>query len=309
MSAVLEPVETDVQLRTLPRWKAAAALACALLLSLLFLASGAWKLSDLDATSERMVQSLVPAALSLPASIAVAVCETCTGILLLIPRCRRWGAWLAALMLAAFMIYIGVLYNRLLGEDCNCFPWVRRVVGPVFFAGDGVMLLLAAIAGRWSARSHGWRRAGLILAGVCALAAGAYAVSSIRRAAAGAPETALVDGKPLRLRAGRILLYFFDPECSHCYTVAHEMAARNWGGTRIVVLATREQQYTAGFLADTGLRAGISPDAGMLRKTFPFTDPPYAVALHRGRAVAQFNSGQMEGEGYYDALRSLGFVK
>lgn len=51
--------------------------------------------------------------------MAVPAFETLTGILLLIPRYRRWGAWLAAVMLIAFMVYIGVLYDRLLGDDCN----------------------------------------------------------------------------------------------------------------------------------------------------------------------------------------------
>jgi hypothetical protein len=42
---------------------------------------------------------------------------------------------------------------------------------------------------------------------------------------------------------------------------------------------------------------------------FPFTDPSYAVALDEGRAVATFNSGQMEGEAYYGTLTRLGHLK
>ena len=110
-------------------WKSRAGAVSAVILSLLFFASGIWKLTDLDATAERMVQSLIPVALSVPAAIAVAIAETFTGVLLLIPRFRRWGSWIAGLMLIAFMIYIGVLYDRLTGEDCNCFPWIQRVVG------------------------------------------------------------------------------------------------------------------------------------------------------------------------------------
>jgi uncharacterized membrane protein YphA (DoxX/SURF4 family) len=283
-------------------------MACAAALSLLFLASGIWKFSDLDSTAERMVQSLIPVALSMPAAIAVAVFETFTGVLLLVPRCRRWGAWLAGMMLVAFMIYIGVLYDRLIGEDCNCFPWIRRVVGPVFFAGDGAMLVLAAGAGWWSGRSSGWRRAGVLLLSVLLLAAGSYSASLYRRGRADVPETATVDGKSFNLRQGRVLLYFFDPECTHCYTVAREMATRQWGATRIIVLATREQRFTPSFLADTGLRAGISPDGEPLRRIFAFSDPPYAVALDRGKAVATFNSGQMEGSAYYEKLRTLGHL-
>jgi len=309
MTTVMGRSQARARFGLLPRWKERTAAVCAIALGLLFLASGVWKFSDLDATAERMVQSLIPTALSMPAAIAVAVCETITAALLLVPRHRRWGAWLAGLMLAAFMIYIGVLYDRLLGEDCNCFPWIRRVVGPLFFIGDGAMLILAVVAGWWSEKSYGWRRTGLTLLFVLVLAAASFAVTSYRRGHADAPETAVVDGQLLNLRSGRVVLYFFDPECSHCYAVAREMARRSWGSTRIVVLATREQRFTSSFLADTGLRAGISPDGTSLREVFPFTNPPYAVALERGKAVATFNSGQMEGKTYYDALRSLGYLK
>jgi uncharacterized membrane protein YphA (DoxX/SURF4 family) len=290
------------------RGKSIAGAVSAVALSLLFLASGIWKLTDLDATAERMIQTLVPVALSLPAALAVAVCETFTGVLLLIPRYRRWGAWIAGLMLVAFMIYIGVLYHRLLGEDCNCFPWIRRVVGPAFFAGDAAMLALAGLAGWWSIKSQGWRRAALILGCVCLVACGSYATSVIRRSRADVPETAVVDGTRLNLRQGRLILYFFDPECTHCLAVARAMSKRCWGATRIVVFPTREQRFASAFLEDAGLSAGISPDAVLLRKTLPFTEPPFAVALDRGKVVGTFNSGQMEGEGYYAALKRLGHL-
>jgi uncharacterized membrane protein len=293
----------------LTRGRSIAGAVSATILSLLFLASGIWKLTDLDATAERMVQSLVPVSLSMLAALTVAVAETFAAVLLLIPRYRRWGAWIAGLMLVAFMIYIGVLYDRLLGEDCNCFPWIRRVVGPAFFAGDAGMVVLAVAAGWWSVKSRGWRRAALILCCVCLVACGSYAVSAIRRSRADAPETAIVDGRPLKLREGRVLLYFFDPECSHCLAVAREMSRHSWGATRIVVLPTRELRFASGFLEEAGLRAGISPDAASLRKALPFADPPYAVALDRGRVVATFNSGQMVGEGYYGALKRLGHLE
>jgi hypothetical protein len=244
-----------------------------------------------------------------PVALAVAICETFAGILLLIPRYRRWGAWIAALMLLAFMIYIGALYDRLTGEDCNCFPWIRRVVGPAFFAGDAAMVALAGLAAWCSRKSQGLLRAAMVFCCVCVVAGGSYAVSAIRRIHADAPETAIVDGQPFNLRQGRVLLYFFDPQCSTCYAVAHAMSKRRWGATRIVILPTREQRYASAFLNDSGIRAGISPDAESLRKTFPFADPPYAVALDRGKAIATFNSGQMEDAGYYETLKRLGYVQ
>ena len=38
-------------------------------------------------------------------------------------------------------------YNTLAGKDCSCFPLVKRSIGPGFFIGDMVMLLMAALAG------------------------------------------------------------------------------------------------------------------------------------------------------------------
>jgi len=308
MNTVEEVVAARPASGRLTRGKSIAGAVSATILSLLFLASGIWKLTDLDATAERMIQTLVPVSLSMLAALTVPVAETFAGVLLLIPRYRRWGAWIAGLMLVAFMVYIGVLYNRLLGEDCNCFPWIRRVVGPAFFAGDAAMLALAGMAGWWSVKSQGGRRAALILGCVCLVACGSYAVSAIRRSRADVPETAVVDGNRLNLRQGRLLLYFFDPECTHCLAVAREMSRRSWGATRIVVLPAREQRFASSFLEEAGLRAGISPDAASLRKALPFADPPYAVALDRGRVVATFNSGQMEGEGYYATLKRLGHL-
>jgi uncharacterized membrane protein YphA (DoxX/SURF4 family) len=277
-------------------------------LSLVFLVSGIWKLTDLNGTGERIIQLLVPVSLSLPTAIAAAVAETLTGALLLLPRYRRWGAWLAAAMLIVFMVYFAFLYDRLLGEDCSCFPWVARVVGPAFFAGDAVMLGLALAAAMWSQKARGVRQVALIAGCLCLIAAVSYGVSATRRSSADVPETAVVDGSPLTLRHGRILLYFFDPECMHCYAVAQKMAKQNWGGTRVVVLPTREQRFARAFLEDTGLHAGISSDAVVLRKALSFTDPPYAVALDGGRVVATFNSGQMELEDYYQSLKRLGHI-
>jgi uncharacterized membrane protein YphA (DoxX/SURF4 family) len=290
------------------RLKAAASATAALVLSLVFLASGIWKVTDLNGTAERVIQLLVPVPLSLPAAFAAAVAETFAGVLLLIPRFRRWGAWLAALMLIVFMAYFAVFYDRLLGEDCSCFPWVERLVGPAFFIGDAIMLALAVVAAWWSPKARRLRQAALVFSCLCLTAVASYGVSAIQRSGSTVPETAIVDGRPRTLRDGRLLLYFFDPECMHCYAVARRMANQNWGATRVVVLPTRERRFARAFLDDTGLQAGISPDADALRKSFAFTDPPYAIALDHGKAVATFNSGQMELDGFYQSLKRHGHI-
>src|SRR5277367_272665 len=120
----------------------------------------------------RMVEDLrVPYHLSMYATLALAVSETLAGALVLIPKFRRWGASLAALLLVVFMIYIGINYSALVGKECSCFPWVKRTIGPGFFAGDAAMLLAAIVAAWWSKPPDGVRRAGVVLAVVAALTA------------------------------------------------------------------------------------------------------------------------------------------
>jgi uncharacterized membrane protein YphA (DoxX/SURF4 family) len=291
------------------RWQIIAGHASAVLLALLFLASGLWKMLELESAAERMVQSLVPVPLSLPVAVMVSVAETFVAVLLLLPGLRRWGAWLAGLMLVVFMAYIGIFYHRLLGEDCNCFPWIRRMVGPGFFAGDAGMLALAVLAGWRARRPRGVRLAAGILAGMLALALASHAISAFQRARIAAPESILVDGSACRLREGRFLLYFFDPECSHCEKVAREMARQVWMGARVITVPTAQPQFAGDFLRDSGLRVAVSSDADLLRARFPFTDSPYAVALVNGRRAATFNSGQLEGARYYGTLRKLGFIR
>ena len=48
------------------------------------------------------------------------------------------------------MLGIGYFYHALVGQECSCFPIIKRTVGPGFFVGDGIMLLLALAAFFWS---------------------------------------------------------------------------------------------------------------------------------------------------------------
>jgi uncharacterized membrane protein YphA (DoxX/SURF4 family) len=291
------------------QWLSLVASAASLVLALVFLVSGSWKLVDLHATAERMIQVLVPLWLSGPAAFAVAIAETTTGILLVMPRYRRWGALAAALLLFVFMVYIGLMYDRLLGEDCSCFPWVQRVVGPSFFAGNAAMLSLAVLGGWLSPPSRGWRGPVVITCLVAVTAGSSYAAAALMRQDVDVPEATTVRGDAFSLSDGRVLLYFFDPECTHCYTVARDMARRDWGAVRLVVVPIRQPQFAGAFLEDTGLEAAVSDDGDLLRGAFAFTEPPYAVALDRGTAIASFNSGQLEGPAWYAVLEQLGFLQ
>ena len=290
----------------LPGWKTALSWTAAILLSLLFLASGLWKITDAQGAAVRMAQARVPESMSLAAALVFGIVETLGGVLLLVPRFRRWGSILTGLLLLAFLAYFAVYYNVLRGADCSCFPWVKRVVGPGFFIGDGLMLLLAVLAGIWSRPSESSRSAIPVLGAVVVFALVSYGVGAVRQTGVRAPETIAVDGQAYSLEHGKVFLYFFDPECMHCFDAARRMSHLNWGDTKVVAIATQHPQYAPQFLQDTGLRAAISTDLQKLKQVFPFVSPPAGVALENGREKASLTKFEDEEPGA--TLKQLGLI-
>lgn len=290
-----------------PAWKTVASVASAVLLAALFLIAGVWKITEPFDAASRMVQAKIPADLGLTAAIGFGIAETFSAVLLLIPRFRRWGAWLTGLLLVAFMLYIGYYYNVLRGAECSCFPWLKRAVGPGFFVFDGAMLLMAIVAGWWSRPSEGKRTAAIILGAVTVFAFVSFGVTYARQTGVKAPDTITVDGKPYSLQHGKVFLYFFDPECSHCYQAAKTMAGYDWQGTKVIGIPTSQPQFAPGFMQETGLKAPNSNDLQMLKKIFPFGDPPYGVAIENGRQKQSFP--HFEGDDPATGLRKIGFIR
>jgi uncharacterized membrane protein YphA (DoxX/SURF4 family) len=291
----------------LPSWKTALSWTCAILIALVFLVSGLWKITDAPGAAVRMAQARVPQSLSLAAAICFGIAETFAAVLLLVPRFRRWGAWLGGALLVAFMIFIAINYNALRGAECSCFPWVKRAVGPGFFIGDGIMLALAVGAGVWAKRAESLRSAILILGTVTLFALVSYGVAAMRQTGTPAPDTVTVDGKPYSLQQGKILIFYFDPECLHCLDAAKRMSKYNWGDTRVVAVPINVPQFAQGFLDDTHLKAVISPDLKKLTQIFPFVSAPAGVALVNGRekmALTQFEDNEPA-----DTLKKLGFIQ
>src|SRR6266849_4773598 len=89
----------------LPGWKTALSWVSGILLAVLFLASGLWKVTDPQGAAVRMAQARIPESLSLAAALMFGVVETSAGVLVLIPRFRRWGAALTALLLVTILLY------------------------------------------------------------------------------------------------------------------------------------------------------------------------------------------------------------
>lgn len=288
-------------------WRSLLSGICAILLALLFLVAGLWKITDPMAASVRMTQALLPAALSLPIALAAGITETLAGVMLIVPRFRRWGAWLAGLMLVAFLVYFAINYNALRGAECNCFPWIKRAVGPGFFIGDGVMLLLALIGGWWAKASEGTRPAVIMLGAITVFALASFGFNAVRNSGLKAPDTVTVSGQPYSLQGGRIFVYFFDPQCTHCWQAAEAMAKYKWNDVKVLAIPTATPQYAAQFLNETGLKSDFSNDLKPMRDVFKFGDPPYGVILEHGRQKAAFtNFDKTEPE---KTLREMGFLR
>lgn len=291
----------------LPAWKKATGSTAAILLALLFFVSGCWKLTDPFQWAHALTEFRIPSAWSLPFTLATGIGEAFAAVLILVPRFRRWGSLLIGLLLVIFMVYIGANYSTLAGKDCSCFPLVKRTIGPGFFIGDVVMLLMAAIAGWWTRQSENLRAALVVLGVVVVFAGVSFGVNATRLSGLKAPATITVDGKPFSLDQGDIFLFFYDPECLHCDAAAKRMSKLNWKNTKVVAIPTHDPQFASAFLHDTGLTAITSYDVDLLRSTFKFVDPPYGVALQRGRQKAAI--GSWEDSEPAATLRPIGFVE
>ena len=291
---------------SMAQWKTPLSWISAVLLAAVFLASGLWKLTDVQATAVHMAQAKVPDSLALPAALFFGIAETAAAILILAPRSRRWGALAIGALLVAFLGYFALNYNALRGADCSCIPWLKRVVGPEFFIGDGVLLLLAALAG-WSARrAEGWRMAASVALAVALLAGVSYSAGAARQTGAQAPASILVDGRDYSLGNGKVFLFYFDPACMHCFEAAQRMSRLHWGETRVVGVPITQPQYAAQFLQDTGLRMAISSDIEKLKQVFPYAGVPAGVILENGRQKAALT--KFDGDEPAASLRKFGLA-
>jgi uncharacterized membrane protein YphA (DoxX/SURF4 family) len=307
--SVAVPGEILLPLEEQRGWRAGINWTAAILISAVFLIAGLWKVTDPTGAAVRLAQAKVPESLSVWTAVGLGTLETFTGVLLLVPRFRRWGAWLGTLLLAAFMIFIAIHYNELRGAECSCFPWVKRAVGPGFFAGDGAMMLLAIGAGVGARASSGFRPATVILGAVAVFALVSFGFASTRHTGTKAPEAiAAMDGHSIPLSEGKVFIYFFDPQCLHCLEAGRRLAALNWGDTRFVGVPTENPQFGDWFMGKAGLtgRGPVSKDLELLRKTFPFDTPPAGVALENGYEKTMLL--QFEEQEPAATLKKIGFV-
>ena len=278
----------------MPPWKSGFSHLAALVVAFLFICAGVYKAIDPYKFANLAKNLLVPYDLTLPLALLLAVAETTAGVLILVPRFRRWGAMLAGLLLLAFMTYVGWNYTALIGRDCSCFPVLtlplgitidmRRSVGPGFFYGDAAFLAAAAIAGFWARRSQGLRTAAVIFGAVAVFTAVSFGSAYSNLTGLKAPESIVVDGQPMSLQQGRVFLFFYDPECGTCNAVGKSMGPLKFkSDITYIGVPTRVPQFAASYLHDNGLNFKTSTDSAKLREVFKFDNPPYAALIERGR--------------------------
>ena len=290
----------------MPGWKSGLSWVSSLLLCAVFLSSGLWKITDPQGWAVRMVQAKVPEPLGLAVALFIGILETVGAAMILVPRLRRWGALMLGALLLVFMGYFAVHYNALRGADCSCFPWLKRVVGPGFFVGDGAMLLLAGLAWLGARRPQGMRAAALILAAVTVFAGVSYGVGAARETGTHAPQSILVDGRPYSLEHGKVFLFFFDPACTHCFESAQKMSKLHWANTRVVGVPIELGQFAAQFVQDTGFQMAITTDRDKLKQVFPYAGVPAGVVLENGLQKAALV--KFDGEEPAASLRRFGLI-
>ncbi len=319
-STTVSPLAGSVEI---PGWKVIASHVAALFIGIVFVTTGVYKAVDPYKFANLAKNLLVPYDLTLPLALLLALAETTAGVLILVPRFRRWGALLAGALLLVFMAYVGWNYKALIGRDCSCFPELRlplgitidmrRSVGPGFFYGDLGFLAATAVAGIWARRSEGLRTAVVILGAVAVFTGVSFGSAYSKLTGLKAPDSIMVDGQPMSLQQGRVFLFFYDPECGTCNAVGKSMGPLKFrSDITLVGIPTRVPQFAASYLHDNGLNFKTSTDSAKLREVFKFDNPPYAALIERGRQTAVILPTQFDEDNpskHIALLRQMGVIE
>ncbi len=311
LSAISDPTVTsrDHPTRHAVVWKLRVAAIAAVLLGIIFLVSGGWKILQPFQSGEVLEQAKVPSGLGVLGASVLGTLELFTSFLLFVPRFRRWGGLLGSALMIFFICWIAYYYPALVGHECSCFPIIKRTVGPGFFISDGVFLLLGLLAFAWSPQVHRFRGAAVAFVTLVVLAGASFGVNAAMRHTVQVPTPVSVNGKPADLNHGRVFLFFYDPECMHCQAAAKFMSTLNWGKTEVVAIPTHDPQFAKDFLDVTHLKADTSLDTKKLRNAFQFVDPPFGVAVDDGQVKASFSQAQFNEPLPAPDLKKLGFVQ
>jgi uncharacterized membrane protein YphA (DoxX/SURF4 family)/thiol-disulfide isomerase/thioredoxin len=290
-------------------WKRRIAAISAILLGIVFLVSGAWKVFQPFQSGEVLEQAKVPAGMGVLGASTLGTIELFAAFLLFVPRFRRLGGLLGSALIVFFMCWIGYYYPSLVGHECSCFPIIKRTVGPGFFVGDAVFLIWGLLAYAWSPRAINWRAPAVAFMALVVLAGASFGVNAAERRNVQVPTPVMVDGKAADLARGKVFLYFYNPECEHCLAAARFMSKMHWTNTKVVGIPTNDPQFAKDFMDDSHFHVATSSDLAKLRKAFPFVDPPFGVALVDGEVKQTFNQAQFNEPSPKADLEKLTFVE
>jgi uncharacterized membrane protein YphA (DoxX/SURF4 family) len=290
-------------------WKTSVAAIAAILLGIIYLVSGAFKTFQPYQAGELLEQAKVPGGLGILGACVLGALELFAAFLLFTPRFRRWGGLFGSGLMIFFIGWVAWHYQALAGIDCGCFPLIKRTIGPGFFISDAVFLLFGLAAWRWSPGVPSITGAASALVALAVLSGASLGVNTAIRHNVQVPNPVIVDGKAANITHGKVFLFFYDPQCSHCQAAARFMSTLNWGDTRIIGIPTQSPQFAKYFQEDTHLNMSTSTDVAKLKKAFPFVDPPFGVALNDGESKGTFQQAQFNEPSPAPDLRKLGFVK
>jgi hypothetical protein len=97
-------------------WKRKIATVSAILLALMFLVSGGWKVLSPLHTGELLEQARVPAGWGALGAASLGTLELLAAFLLFAPRFRKLGGLLASALLIFFIGWVGFYYHALAGQ-------------------------------------------------------------------------------------------------------------------------------------------------------------------------------------------------
>ncbi len=220
----------------------------------IFIVAGVWKLSAPALAGIRLVEVGVPSAWGLPLAVLLGSFEVFSGVLLLWPRYRRWGALLVAVMLGIFMAYMGARYTTLKGTACGCLPGRSKGLGVGFFIEDGLMLAAAVavfvLARPAAERARAWLlKPAIALALILAAAIGWAAVERTVLAGGSSLTINVMDRSrrtaPMQLAPrSATLIYFFNAQCLDCKHASAEIARLRFS---VPLIAVPDAQPETGY--------------------------------------------------------------
>ena len=196
------------------------------------------------------------------------------------------------------------------GADCSCFPWIKRAVGPAFFIGDGIMMLLAIGAGVWARASNGISPCRSDSRRRRSLRAGLFWLRLYPPYRHKGPGGHRRGGWPVHLSSAKEKFSSISstPSVSIVWKPAGKLAALNWSGTRFIGVPTENPQFGDRFMGKSGLtgKGPVSKDLAVLRRPSRSTYP--RPALPSRTATRKPCCLQFEDKEPLNTLKKIGFA-